>query len=75
MTVAIVKAKADHKAELKGLGFRWHSGRRNWFRFGDLDDFDNLYSICMQFWAKHPGEILFKVFNGSKPEVGNDIPF
>lgn len=75
MIVATITAKADHKEALKKLGFRWHSRRRNWFRFGELNDYEKLYALCFDFWLARPGEILFKVFNGSRTPGDPSIPF
>lgn len=65
---------SDKKEQLKKMGFRWHSVRRNWFKYGEPSDVDRFHRQAKRFWAKHPGEILFKTFV-AEDKVDNGIPF
>lgn len=73
-----IKGKPGKTSEYKDLfkqrGFRWHSQRFNWFKFGEnydelKQDFDQLHSIMWgHLWAD-----LFPI--SKKEKVDNGIPF
>lgn len=76
ITACIVTAKTEPGVRdlLRGKGFRWHTARRNWYKFGD--NYESLSAECIAIWQSHPGLVLFKVFAwDKKPKRPNGIPF
>lgn len=63
ITLTISGKTTQIKEELKNHGFRWHSRRRNWFKFGELTDYEHLKQLAMKIWRERPGQILFDIFS------------
>lgn len=61
--VTISGKTTDIKEELKKRGFRWHSLRRNWFKFGEMSQEAEFRKEAMAIWAANPGKILFSIFD------------
>jgi hypothetical protein len=72
---AVIEGRTSQaKAELKDFGFRWHSSRRNWFKFGQCSD--TLTNICRHLSKVFDGDIMWKVFDIEKKESEeSEIPF
>ena len=65
LVLTISGKTTDIKGELKQKGFRWHSLRRNWFKFGELSQEQEFRREAMAIWAANPGRILFSIFDNS----------
>lgn len=63
-TAAISGSTSDIRALLESQGFRWHTARRNWYKFGD--NLETLKEECLKIWGAHPGKILFEVIQRGK---------
>lgn len=65
LVLTISGKTTDIKEELKKRGFRWHSTRRNWFKFGEMSQERDFKNEALVIWAANPGRILFSIFDNA----------